>query len=284
MKELAHARSTYSFGNTSIDFQKETIVMGILNVTPDSFSDGGKYGRVDAALKHAEEMIQSGAKIIDVGGESTRPGHAAVSIEAELERTIPVIEALTKELNCAVSIDTYKSTVAKAAVQAGAHIINDVWGAKRDPEIANVAATYGVPIILMHNREQAVYEGLLMDEVLKDLTESVEIAKRAGVAEGNIWLDPGIGFAKDTAQNIIVMQHLQDIANRGHPLLLGTSRKSLIGHVLGLPVEERLEGTAATVSFGIERGCHIMRVHDVKEMVRLVNMMDVLIGKKTYEA
>lgn len=279
MKGLLHAKDLYTFGKTTINFQKETVIMGILNVTPDSFSDGGNYGRVDLALKHAEEMIKDGAKIIDIGGESTRPGHAPVSMDEELARTIPVIEALTKELDCAVSIDTYKAKVAKAAVEAGAHIINDVWGAKREPEIANIAAAYGVPIILMHNRKEAVYNGSLMDEVLKDLTGSIEIAKLAGVANENIWLDPGIGFAKDTAQNLVVMQHLQDIANKGYPLLLGTSRKSLIGNVLGLPVEERLEGTEATVCYGIERGCHIMRVHDVKEISRLVKMMDVLVGK-----
>ena len=282
MMELKHAKDAYFYGATAINLKKETVVMGILNVTPDSFSDGGKYSRVDAALKHAEEMIQHGAKIIDVGGESTRPGHAPVSIEEELERTIPIIEALTKELDCAVSIDTYKAGVAKAAVQAGAHMINDVWGAKRDPEIADVAAAFGVPIILMHNRKEAVYGDSFMDEVIQDLTESVKVAQDAGVLEENIWLDPGIGFAKDTAQNIVVMQHLREISDMGYPLLLGTSRKSLIGNVLGLPVEERLEGTAATVCYGIERGCHIMRVHDVKEIARLVKMMDVLAGKTVF--
>ena len=164
--ELAHANEIYRFGETEIDFRKETVIMGILNVTPDSFSDGGKYGRIDAALKRAEEMIRDGAKIIDIGGESTRPGHAPVSLEEELERTVPVIEAITKEFGCAVSIDTYKAGVAEAAIKAGAHIINDVWGAKREPKIADVAARYGVPIILMHNREKAEYEGQFMDEVL----------------------------------------------------------------------------------------------------------------------
>lgn len=280
--ELRHAKDAYFFGATEINLKKETVVMGILNVTPDSFSDGGKYSRVDVALKHAEKMIQHGAKIIDVGGESTRPGHAPVSIEAELERTIPIIEAVTKELDCAVSIDTYKAGVAKAAVQAGAHIINDVWGAKRDPGIADVAAAFGVPIILMHNRKEAVYGDSFIDDILQDLTESVKVAQDAGVLEENIWLDPGIGFAKDTAQNIVVMQHLREVSDMGYPLLLGTSRKSLIGNVLGLPVEERLEGTAATVCYGIERGCHIMRVHDVKEISRLVKMMDVLAGKTVF--
>jgi dihydropteroate synthase len=281
--ELANAKAVYRFGEVEIDFRTETVVMGILNVTPDSFSDGGKYGRIDSALKHAEEMMRNGAKIIDIGGESTRPGHEPVSIEEELERTVPIIEVITRELNCAVSIDTYKAAVADAAIKAGAHIINDIWGAKREPEIAKVAAFHNSPIILMHNREQVDYKGLLIDKVITDLIESIDIAKNAGVAEENIWLDPGIGFAKETAQNIAVMQGLQKIADLGYPQLLGTSRKSMIGNVLDLPVEERLEGTSATVCYGIERGCHIMRVHDVKEIGRAVKMMDVLTGKSTYK-
>jgi dihydropteroate synthase len=277
--ELANAKAVYRFGEVEIDFRTETVVMGILNVTPDSFSDGGKYGRIDSALKHAEEMMRNGAKIIDIGGESTRPGHEPVSIEEELERTVPIIEVITRELNCAVSIDTYKAAVADAAIKAGAHIINDIWGAKREPEIAKVAAFHNSPIILMHNREQVDYKGPLIDEVITDLIESIDIAKNAGVAEENIWLDPGIGFAKDTEQNIAVMQGLQEIADLGYPQLLGTSRKSMIGNILDLPVEERLEGTSATVCYGIERGCHIIRVHDVKEIGRAVKMMDVLTGK-----
>ncbi|WP_438314147.1 dihydropteroate synthase [Sporosarcina sp. FA9] len=281
--KLTFAKDVYQFGKTSMDFRKETVIMGILNVTPDSFSDGGKYARIEMALQHAREMIRDGAKIIDVGGESTRPGHTPVSIEEELERIVPIIEALTKDLGCAVSIDTYKSDVAEAAIKAGAHIINDVWGAKRDPEISYIAAKYNVPIILMHNREKAVYEGSFMNEVLKDLTESIDTAKKAGVSNDNIWLDPGVGFAKNTKQNIQVMQGLGEISQLGYPVLLGTSRKSVIGNVLGLPVNERLEGTGATVCYGIEHGSHIMRVHDVKEIVRISKMMDVLTGKSTYE-
>ncbi|CAM3256838.1 dihydropteroate synthase [Filibacter tadaridae] len=281
--KLAEKRDVYHFGKTEIDFEKETIIMGILNVTPDSFSDGGKYACVDKALKHAEEMLRDGAKIIDVGGESTRPGHLPVSLTQELERTVPIIEALTKELGCVVSIDTYKADVAEAAVKAGAHIINDVWGAKREPAIADVATRYGVPIILMHNREKAEYEGLFMDEVLADLEGSIGIATAAGVKRENIWLDPGVGFAKSTAQNIAVMQQLRTISNMGYPVLLGTSRKSVIGNALGLPVGERLEGTGATVCYGIEQGCQIMRVHDVKEIARMAKMMDILTGKSVLE-
>jgi dihydropteroate synthase len=278
---LTNYTKAFEVNGTVFDFHKETIVMGILNVTPDSFSDGGRYDAVEAAVIHAKKMVTDGAKIIDVGGESTRPGHAAVGLEEELARVIPVIQALSRELDVAISIDTYKAEVAEAAILAGAHIINDVWGAKREPAIAEVAARLGVPILLMHNRDNTDYTDFWPD-VRKDLEESVQIAKDAGVPNHHIWLDPGIGFAKTTQQNILMMQHVQDVVDMGYPVLLGTSRKSTIGKVLNLPVNERLEGTAATVSFGIMHGCHMMRVHDVKEIVRTVRMMDVLTGKQLY--
>ncbi len=278
---LTNYTKAFEVNGTVFDFHKETIVMGILNVTPDSFSDGGRYDAVEAAVIHAKKMVADGAKIIDVGGESTRPGHAAVGLEEELARVIPVIQALSREFDVAISIDTYKAEVAEAAILAGAHIINDVWGAKREPAIAEVAARLGVPILLMHNRDNTDYADFWPD-VRKDLEESVQIAKDAGVPNHHIWLDPGIGFAKTTQQNILMMQHLQDVVDMGYPVLLGTSRKSTIGKVLNLPVNERLEGTAATVSFGIMHGCHMMRVHDVKEIVRTVRMMDVLTGKQLY--
>lgn len=281
--ELANARGVYKFGWTEMDFRKETVIMGILNVTPDSFSDGGKFGHIDAALDHAEQMLRDGAKIIDIGGESTRPGHVPVSLAQEIERTVPIIEAITKEFGCVVSIDTYKAGVAEEAIKAGAQIINDIWGAKREPAIADVAAKYEVPIILMHNRDKAEYGESFMDTVIADLEESVGIAVAAGVAYDTIWLDPGIGFARDTMQNIWTMQGLRRISDMGYPVLLGTSRKSLIGNVLELPVEERLEGTGATVCYGIEHGCHIIRVHDVKEIARMAKMMDVLTGKTVFE-
>lgn len=280
--ELAYAKDFYQFGQTVIDFRNETVIMGILNVTPDSFSDGGKYSEIDAALKHAEAMLKDGAKIIDIGGESTRPGHAPVSLEEELERTAPIIEAITKELDCVVSIDTYKEKVAEAAVQAGARIINDVWGAKREPAIAKVAAKHDVPIILMHNREVSQYDNALWQEMQTDLQESIDIAESAAVPKAHIWLDPGIGFAKDTMENILAMQSLEKLSAMGYPVLLGTSRKSLIGNVLEIPVSERLSGTSATVCYGIEKGCHIMRVHDVKEIAQAAKMMDVLVGKAHY--
>ncbi len=281
--KLEHTAGPYQFGGTTIDFSKETAVMGILNVTPDSFSDGGKYSRTDAALRHASEMIADGAKIIDIGGESTRPGHTPVSLDEELSRTIPIIEALTSKLDCVLSIDTYKADVAEEALKAGAQIVNDVWGAKREPRIAEVAHEYGAPIILMHNREKAVYTRHFGDELAADLNGSIEIARAAGVPARNIWLDPGIGFAKDVQQNIEAMQCLDRIAELGYPVLLGTSKKSLVGRVLDLPVDERLEGTGATICYGIEHGCHIVRVHDVKPIARMVKMMDILVGKRHYE-
>lgn len=278
---LTNYNQPFEVNGKVFDFHNETIVMGILNITPDSFSDGGRFNAVESAIIHAKQMVADGAKIIDVGGESTRPGHAAVSEELEISRVIPVIEALSRELDVAISIDTYKAKVAEAAIKAGAHIINDVWGAKREPAIAEVAARLGVPILLMHNRDHTEYTDFWPD-VRTDLEESIQIAKNAGVPLHHIWLDPGIGFGKTTAQNILMMQHLQDVVEMGYPVLLGTSRKSMVGNVLGLPVEERLEGTAATVSFGIMHGCHMMRVHDVKEIVRTARMMDVLTGKQTY--
>ncbi|MCZ8538525.1 dihydropteroate synthase [Paenisporosarcina quisquiliarum] len=278
---LKHYSKPFEVKGTVFDFHKETIVMGILNATPDSFSDGGRFNAVEEAVIHAKKMVADGAKIIDVGGESTRPGHAAVSEEEEISRVIPVIEALVREMDVTISIDTYKAKVAEAAILAGAHIINDVWGAKREPEIAEVAARLGVPIILMHNRDNTEYANFIPD-VCKELEESVQIAKDAGVPDEQIWLDPGIGFGKSTEQNIWMMRHLEEVMEMGYPVLLGTSRKSMIGNILNLPVEERLEGTAATVSFGIMQGCHIMRVHDVKEIVRTVRMMDVLTGKTPY--
>ena len=271
----------FEAGGITLDFHKETIVMGILNVTPDSFSDGGKFNEIEAAVARAKQMVADGAKIIDVGGESTRPGYTLISDEEEISRVVPVIKAIGAEVDAVISIDTYKSAVAKAAVLAGAHIINDIWGAKRDPEIAKVAADHGVPLILMHNRDNEAYSDFWSD-AKRDLEESIQIAKVAGVPDELIWLDPGIGFAKSTTQNIWMMQHLNDLVEMGYPVLLATSRKRLIGNVLNLPVDERMEGTGATVCYGIQFGCHMVRVHDVKEMSRMTKMMDVLTGKVNY--
>ncbi|QUG43816.1 dihydropteroate synthase [Psychrobacillus sp. INOP01] len=272
----------FEVGGVILDFRKETIVMGILNVTPDSFSDGGKFNEIETAVARAKQMVADGAKIIDVGGESTRPGYTLISDEEEISRVVPVIKAIRAEVDAVISIDTYKAGVAKAAVLAGAHVINDIWGAKRDPEIAKVAAEHGVPIILMHNRDNEEYTDFWSD-AKQDLEESIRIAKEAGVPNECIWLDPGIGFAKSTTQNIWMMQHLNDIVEMGYPVLLATSRKRLIGNVLNLPVDERMEGTGATVCYGVQHGCHMVRVHDVKEMTRMTKMMDVLTGKVDYD-
>jgi dihydropteroate synthase len=265
-------------GPYQLDLQSKTMVMGILNVTPDSFSDGGQFNAIDRAVEHAKKLVADGADIIDIGGESTRPGAQKVSLEEELRRVIPVIKAVAAEVDVPISIDTYKAEVAKQAIEAGAHIINDIWGAKADKQMAEVAAHYDVPIILMHNRHQLHYENLIPD-MISDLVESIEIVKKAGVKDENIILDPGIGFAKTLEHNLEVMRHLDEFTKLGYPVLLGTSRKSFIGHVLDLPVDERVEGTGATVCLGIAKGVHIVRVHDVLPMARMAKMMDAMMGK-----
>ena len=261
-----------------LDYGNKTLIMGILNATPDSFSDGGKFNHIEKAIQHAKQMVEDGADIIDVGGESTRPGYATVEVEEEISRVVPVIKEISKIVNVPISIDTYKAETARQAILAGAHIINDIWGAKKDPEIADVAANYDVPIILMHNRENIDYQDFIRD-VLNDLYESISIAKKAGVKDERIILDPGIGFAKDLKQNIEMMKNLDQLVGLGYPVLLGTSRKSMIGQVMNLPVDERMEATGATVCYGLEKGCQMMRVHDVKEISRMTKMMDVLVGK-----
>lgn len=268
---------TYRWANGALTLGQRTLIMGILNVTPDSFSDGGRYNRVDAALRHAEEMLEAGADIIDIGGESTRPGHQPVGQEEELERVLPVIEALRQELPQApISVDTYKAEVARQALEAGAHIINDIWGCKKEPEMADVAARYGCPLILMHNRPERRYERFV-EEVKADLLESVALAKAAGVKDDQIWLDPGIGFAKTGEDNLVLMSHLDELCALGYPVLLGTSRKKFIRDTLQLPVDDVVEGTAATVALGIAQGCQIVRVHDVASIARTARMCDAVL-------
>lgn len=260
----------------TITLGARTLIMGILNITPDSFSDGGQYIKLEDAVSRARQMAAEGADILDIGGESTRPGHEPVSKEEELRRVIPVIEAISREVDIPVSIDTYKAEVADQALKAGAHIINDVWGFKEDPEMAEVAAKHGCPVILMHNRKSESYGDFLAD-VNHDLQESIQIAKRAGVADSQIILDPGIGFAKSHNQNLYLMNHLTSIANLGYPILLGTSRKRVIRNTLHLPADDVVEGTAATVALGIAQGVSIMRVHDVKPMKRIAVMSDAIV-------
>lgn len=265
-------------GDKQLDMNNKTWMMGILNVTPDSFSDGGRYNNEEAAIMQAEKMIKDGVDIIDIGGESTRPGYEKISDEEEISRVVPIIKALKKKFNKPISIDTYKSEVARYALEAGADIINDIWGAKADPKMAEVAARYQAPIILMHNRDNMNYQDL-MEDMISDLQESIAIVKDAGVPDEKIILDPGIGFAKTYEDNLEVMRNLDRIVDMGYPVLLATSRKRFIGTALDLPVAERVEGTGASICLGIERGCHMVRVHDVKEMTRMARMMDAMLDK-----
>ncbi len=266
-------------GNKEFEIGKRTYIMGILNVTPDSFSDGGKWNNIQAAVAHAKEMIELGADIIDIGGESTRPNHIVVNEEEEISRVIPIIEALKDEISVPISIDTYKGKVAEKAILAGASLINDIWGFKKDPYISEVAAKYQVACCLMHNRDNTNYSNL-MEGILLDLKESIAIAIKAGVKSENLIIDPGIGFGKTYEQNLETMQKLELLNTLGYPVLLGTSRKSMIGNALNLPVDERVEGTVATTVIGISKGCDFIRVHDVKENKRACIMTDSILRKK----
>lgn len=263
-------------GTKEFDLENELYVMGILNVTPDSFSDGGRYNDLDHALRQAERMVEEGAAILDVGGESTRPNHIKISSEEEIERVCPVIEALKQRFDVPVSLDTYKSDVAVAGIEAGADLLNDIWGLKWDGTMAKVIADAGIACCLMHNRRENVYNDLVED-VLNDLRECVDLALAAGIAQDKIMLDPGIGFAKDLDQNLSVMKHIGRIKELGYPILLGTSRKSMIGLTLNLPVSEREEGTLATSIIGLMEGCSVFRVHDVKTNMRGLRMAQAIL-------
>lgn len=263
-------------GNKTFDTKHHGYIMGILNVTPDSFSDGGKYDHLDAALKHAEEMIKDGAAIIDVGGESTRPGYTLISDEEEIGRVIPVIEALKKEFDVPVSLDTYKSGVARAGIEAGADLINDIWGLKADKKMAEVIAKAKLPSCLMHNRETMDYNNFLED-VVSDLQETLNIAKKAGISKDTIILDPGVGFAKNYEQNLAITNHLEVLDTLGCPVLLGTSRKSMIGLTLDLPSDQREEGTMVTTVWAVQKGCMFVRVHNVRANVRAIKMAEALL-------
>lgn len=276
MKDMDNAQETLRLGKYTLPLKKRTLIMGILNVTPDSFSDGGRFNSPDKAVEQAMRMLREGADIIDVGGESTRPGHVPIPAEEEMERIIPVVEALARRLDAPLSVDTYKAVVAEEALKAGAHMVNDIWRLVGDPGMAAVAARFGVPVCLMHNRRINQYDDL-MGDILTDLRESITIALEAGIRHENILVDPGIGFAKGPAQNLDVMAHLEELKILGYPILLGTSRKSMIGKVLDVSMEERVEGTAATVAFGIVRGADIVRVHDVLYMTRVARMTDAML-------
>ncbi|WP_217588299.1 dihydropteroate synthase [Lentibacillus saliphilus] len=271
-------KSKTHFNINQFHMNNRTHIMGILNVTPDSFSDGGSYMALNNAVQHAIQMEAEGAAIIDVGGESTRPGHIPVTQTEEIDRVVPIIEAVSAKVDTPISIDTYKAETARCALEAGASIINDVWGAKRDPEIAAVAAEYDVPIILMHNRMTKQYDSLI-DDMKRDLHESIEVAVKAGVPKAHIVLDPGIGFAKTQADNLVVLNNLEQITGMGFPVLLGTSRKGFIGTIVDQEVPEARDvGTGATTCLGISKGVQIVRVHNVKLHVELAKMMDAMLA------
>ena len=252
-----------------------TYVMGILNVTPDSFSDGGKFNSLDNALKQAEKMINDGADILDIGGESTRPGYTKISDQEEIERIAPIIKALKANFDIPISCDTYKSHVADAALKAGADMINDIWGLKYDKDMANIVACADVPICIMHNRDNKDYTDLISD-IKSDLSECITIAKSSGIKDDKIIIDPGIGFAKTLEDNLMATNHLEDFLSLGYPLLYGSSRKSMIGLTLDLPTDERMEGTLATTVIACMKGAMFVRVHDVKENRRAIDMTQAI--------
>jgi len=270
-------------GNTEFRWGERTYVMGICNLSPDSFSGDGLGSDIGAVVAQAQRYVAEGADIIDIGGESTRPGTESAHLDDvgnELRLVIPAIEKLASELTVPLSIDTYKSEVAERAVKAGAAMINDIWGLKRDPAIAKVAAEAGVPLILMSNQREAPCQGNIMAEVIADLERSINLAVKAGVPRENIIIDPGIGFGKSLEQNLDIIRRLAEFKSLDKPILLGTSRKSMIGLVLDLPPDQRLEGTAATVAIGIANGVDIVRVHDVEQIVRVCRMSDAITRRR----
>lgn len=264
-------------GKKEFQTRGHTYVMGILNVTPDSFSDGGCWNDRDRALKRVEEMVGQGADIIDIGGESTRPGYTPLSEEEETARVAPVVEAVKSSFDVPVSLDTYKSRVALAGIQAGADLINDIWGLKYDGQMAPLIAEYGLSCCLMHNRTGEVYRDL-MKEIAGELAESVGLAREAGIPDDRIILDPGVGFAKSYEQNLEVINRLEELRALGYPLLLGCSRKSVVGLTLDLPVDRRLEGTLATTVIAVMKGCMFVRVHDIAENVRAIRMTEAILS------
>ena len=267
-------------GNRDYDLKNKTYIMGILNVTPDSFSDGGAYNSIEAALRRTEQMISEGADIIDVGAESTRPGSEPVTAQEEMSRLLPIIEAINKNFDIPISADTYKADTAKEAIRSGADLINDIWGLKADEgEMAQVIAEHNIPCVLMHNRSEAGYRDLIPD-ILADLKESLEIADRAGIDRNMIILDPGIGFGKTFEDNLKVLANLEAFNETGLPMLLGCSRKSVIGKALELPVDDRLEGTLVTSILAAQAGYGFVRVHDVKENKRAVDMLEMVNNHK----
>lgn len=262
----------FHIGKHSLDLNK-TWVMGILNVTPDSFSDGGSYVGKDKALKQAEKLILDGAAIIDVGGESTRPGYKQISEEEEISRVVPVIQAIRKEFDIPLSVDTCKAKVARASIKAGADMVNDIWGLKGDFQMTEVIRETGASVCIMHNRREAVYQEFTR-EIMEDLKESLVIAERGGIKRDKIIIDPGVGFGKTYEMNLWCIGHLEKFLCFDLPVLLGASRKSVIGNTLNLPVEEREEGTIATTVMAVMKGCHFVRVHNAAGNVRAIQMTE----------
>lgn len=263
-------------GTREFKLKGHTYVMGILNVTPDSFSDGGKYNQMDAALFRVEEMVKEGMDILDIGGESTRPGYEIIPDDEEIERVVPVIEKVKSKFDIPVSLDTYKSKVASAGIEAGADMINDVSGLKYDGNLAKVIAEADIPCCLTHSRKEANYTNFMQD-VLADLSDTAQYAYQAGIEGEKIMIDPGIGFGKTYENNLEIINKLEILHSFGYPLLLGASRKSVIGTALDLPVSERVEGTLATTVFGVMKGVMFVRVHDVKENVRIIRMTEAIL-------
>ncbi|MCR4617558.1 MAG: dihydropteroate synthase [Lachnospiraceae bacterium] len=271
-------------GNREFCKDNKNYIFAILNVTPDSFSDGGRFVidgsvSIEPVLRTVEQMIKDGADVIDVGGESTRPGYTMISVEEEIERTAPVIEAIKKNFDIPVSLDTYKSGVARAGIKAGADLINDIWGLKYSADMAKAISEGNVSVCIMHNRSDLNYVNYIED-VLSDIKDSLALAKSAGIKDERIILDPGVGFAKSYEQNLYIISRLDELCKLGYPVLLGTSRKSVIGLTLNLPAGERVEGTIATSIIGCMKGARFFRVHDVKENRRALDMAEAIISLK----
>ena len=263
-------------GGRDFDLKAHTYVMGILNITPDSFSDGGRFNHMDDALFRVEEMIREGMEILDIGGESTRPGYTLLPWEEEVERVVPVLKAVKERFDIPISLDTYKSQVAEAGIKAGADLINDIWGLKYDSAMAEVICSAGIPCVLMHNRKEAAYQNF-QGEVLQDLEESILLAHQAGISDDKIILDPGIGFGKTYEHNLILLKSMEKLLDLDYPVLLGSSRKSVIGLTLDLPASQRMEGTLVTTVLAVLKGCSFVRVHDIKENVRAVKMAEAIL-------
>ena len=253
-------------------------LMGIVNATPDSFFDGNPQNNLPALVAKCQEYVQSGADMLDIGGESTRPGYTPITDAEEIERTAPVIEHIKNRFDIPISIDTYKSSVAKAALQSGADLVNDIWGFKHDSKLAEIVFKYHASCCLMHNRSEAIYQSFIPD-VLNDLKECISIAKKAGIPDDKIILDPGVGFGKTYEMNLEIIREIHRLKEFGYPVLLGTSRKSVIGLTLDTPADERIEGTLATTIYGMMNGCSFVRVHDIKENKRAIQMMEAILNK-----